>query len=421
MFALFPPSRYAKAHPDVYPIMDGKRLIPVKTIRHWQPCFSEPKLVDLGVEAAIRYFKSHPDHEYIGFGVMDTNDFCHCARCRMHWEKSMVAAKKQETDARRVKMLCSRMTHGPIYWNYMNKLAARLETELPAAGITDKKLVVSIVYSAARQLPDEKLHPDILTWHVFKWSDGLIDKRLVPQPDGTFELGRMDEWLEVGSHLGHHDWAHGKGILIPRIYTGLMSESFKLFRQHNLIYTHTEGYPNWGLDGPKLYIHGKIHWDPDADVKLIWRQFADDMFGPAADAMHEYFATLEELWISLNNDVERKLNRWATQFNTTPAQRQTILHCRTLLDKAASLAKTDEQKQRIELFSKTFRLSEYFFRMAAKEKVTQSEVDDVLKYAKTVIIPDPMTVYRQSNPQDAYDRIERAVWTLAGQRGLRKP
>ena len=421
MFALFPPSRYAKTHPEIYPIMDGKRLIPDKTTRHWQPCFSEPKLVDLGVEAAIRYFGSYPDHEYIGFGVMDTNDFCQCVRCRTHWDKNMVAANRKETDARRVMMVCSRMTHGPIYWDYMNKLAARLETELPAAGITDKKLIVSIVYSAARQLPNNgKLHPDILTWHVFKWSDGLIDKRLVPQPDGTFKLGRMDEWLRAGSHLGHHDWAHGKGILIPRIYTGLMSESFKLFKPHDLIYTHTEGYPNWGLDGPKLYIHGRIHWDPDVDVRLIWRQFADDMFGPAADPMHKYFTTLEELWISLNNDVERKLNRWSTQFNTKPAQQQTILHCRALLDRAADLAETDEQKQRIELFSKTFKLSECLFRMAAKKKVTQAEVDEVLKYAETVIMPDPMTIYRQTNPQDVYDRIDRAVWTLASERGLKK-
>jgi hypothetical protein len=421
MFALFPPSRYAKTYPEIYPIMDGKRLIPDKTTRHWQPCFSEQKLVDLGVEAAIRHFASDPDHEYIGFGVMDTNDFCQCARCRTNWDENLVVAKTQETDARRAEMLCSRMTHGPIYWDYMNTLAARLETELPAAGITDKKLIVSIVYSAARQLPTEKLHPDILTWHVFKWSDGLIDKRLLPQPDGTFKLGRMDEWLEIGSHLGHHDWAHGKGILIPRIYTGLMSESFKLFKPHDLIYTHTEGYPNWGLDGPKLYIHGKIHWDPDVDVKRIWRQFADDMFGPAADPMHEYFATLEQLWISLNNDVERKLNRWATQFSTKPTQQQTIHDCRALLDKASGLAETDEQKRRIQLFSKTFKLSENLFGLAAKSNVTQAEVDEVLKYAKTVIMPNPMTVYRQSNPQDSYDRIESAVWTLAGVRGLKKP
>ncbi|MBC8875906.1 MAG: hypothetical protein H8E44_41300, partial [Planctomycetes bacterium] len=129
----------------------------------------------------------------------------------------------------------------------------------------------------------------------------------------------------------------------------------------------------------------------------------------------------EELWISLNNDVERKLNRWATQFNTEPAQQQTIHDCRALLDKAAGLAETHQQRQRIELFSKTFKLSEHLFRMAAKKKVTLTEVDEVLNYAKTVIMPDPMTVYRQSHPQDAYDRIEHAVRTLAGQRGLKEP
>ena len=51
----------------------------------------------------------------------------------------------------------------------------------------------------------------------------------------------------------------------------------------------------------------------------------------------------------------------------------------------------------------------------------QPDVDEVLKYAKTVIIPDTMTVYRQSDPQDAYDRVERAARTLASQRGTGKP
>jgi hypothetical protein len=211
-------------------------------------------------------------------------------------------------------------------------------------------------------------------------------------------------------------------MLIPRVCTGLVSESFKLFQKHDLIYTHTEGYPNWGLDGPKLYVHSKIWWDPQTDVRAVWRQFCDDMFGPAADPMYDYFMWLESLWISLNKDTERKLNRWWSQFGTNPEQRDVIARCRLMLDQATQLATTDEQKQRIGLFSKTFRLSEQLFALAAKEKVTRPEVDQVLEYAETVIKPDPLTIYRKDREGNyAYEQIENAVWQLAGKRGLRKP
>jgi len=421
MFKYFPPERYAKKCPEIYPTIKGERYIPKRGDRFWQPCFSEPKLVDAAVESALRYFKANPDHEYIAFSVEDGHQFCECERCRAEWAKNVERTKARETQPRRIKMIANALTHSPLYWRFMNRAAERLERELPAVGITAQKLVVGIVYSGVRENPGFGLHPMVLTWFVFKWSDGLIDRRLLPQPDGRYQLGRMQEWLDISSHIGHHDWAHGKGFLIPRLYTELTSESFKLFKPHDLVYTHTEGYPNWGLDGPKLYVHSKIWWNPDVDLARIWRQFCDDMFGPAADPMRDYFDTLHDLWIVLNSDQERKLNRWHNQFDTTPKQREQIAHCRSLLERASQFAETDEQRQRIELFSKTFGLSERFFAMAAKRKATPVEVNQLLDYARKHITPDPMTVYRMRTPEDAMDRISTAVWRLAGSRGLRKP
>jgi len=417
MWSRFPPSVYAKTHPEIYPIRDGKRYIPKdRRDNKWQPCFSAPELVDAAADSTIRYFQQNPEHLYIGFSVMDGHNFCECPRCTARLKENEAKAAKQTNAPRRAKMLALAMTHSPIYWTFMNKLAARLEKELPKHGIADDKLLVGLVYSAARMAPPFKLHRNILVWWVFKWSDGLIDKRLLPNPDGTYRLGRMDEWLRIASHIGHHDWAHGNGFLIPRIYTGLMSTSFRLLKKHDLIFTHTEGYPNWGLDGPKLYIHNKIWWDPDTDVKRIWKQFCGDMFGPARAPMLDYFMTLEALWISLDGDQERKLNRWHNQFVTTAEQRAAIAKCRGLLDRSKTLAATPDQKKRVELFSKSFRMSEYLFELAAAKSVGKARVEEMKRYAREVIAPDPMTIYRRGGKDYVIKQIDSAIRRAGGKR-----
>jgi len=408
----FDPAIYAKTHPEIYPILKGQRHIPTdRRDNRWQPCFTEPKLVDVAVDSAVRYFKQHPDHEFIGFSVMDSHSFCECPRCSEGMAEALEALKKERPDARRPLIFAQRQIHSPHYWRFMNNLAARLETALPAAGIKDKKLIVGLVYAAARGEIDFKLHPSICTWFVFKWSDGLIDKRLLPDGKGGYTLARMQTWLEKSSHIGHHDWAHGKGLLIPRINTGLTSIFFRLFKERDLVFTHTECYPNWGLDGPKLFIHSRIWWDPEADVNALWRQFCDDMFGPAAAEMLAYFRGQEALWISLETMNERKLNRYTNQFDTTPEHRQAIAALRADLTKAAALAETEEQKQRIELFSKTFKLSEMLFALAAAQTITPQMKDEIVEYTRNVIQPDPMTIYRQRTKTDDYlvKAVENAV------------
>jgi len=228
----------------------------------------------------------------------------------------------------------------------------------------------------------------------------------------------MDAWLSRSSHIGHHDWAHGKGMLIPRINTQLTSTFFKLFKKHDLVFTHTECYPNWGLDGPKLFIHSRIWWDPEADVKALWQKFCDDMFGPASDEMHAYFMGQEDLWISLESMNERKLNRYKNQFVTNAEHRKAIAGLRANLDRAAAKAATPEQKKRIEQFSKTWRLSEMLFAMAAADKVTPQMQAEVVEYTKKVIQPDPLTIYRRRTKTNDYvdQVVTRAVKTIANER-----
>ena len=170
-------------------------------------------------------------------------------------------------------------------------------------------------------------------------------------------------------------------------------------------YTHLETYPSWGMDGPKYYLIGRIWWNPQVDVDALVEQFARDLFGEAARPMHEYFMLLETLYGSLNQMQERKIGRYRTQFLTRPEHREMIARCRTLLDRAASVARDDPVRQRIELFSKTFRLSEFFFTAVADGQLTDPQARTIRDYARRVIAPDPLTVYRRVRPGTTHEAV----------------
>jgi hypothetical protein len=62
---LFPPSKYAKSHPEFFPILNGKRYIPpADADGNWQPCFSADGIVDEASKNIKEYFRTHAGTKY---------------------------------------------------------------------------------------------------------------------------------------------------------------------------------------------------------------------------------------------------------------------------------------------------------------------------------------------------------------------
>jgi hypothetical protein len=306
--------------------------------------------------------------------------------------------------------------YSQTYWEFMNKLGSWMQTNTPG------KLLLGDAYSDVRIRPDFKLSPNILAVTVWGIAELEADGRLKPAENGVSEL---DGWLKVANHFGNHDWLMGNGYLIPRSYTGYYATYLKALKTAGVqdSFQHLEAYPNWGLDGPKYYIVSRLMWNPDQDVNTLWKQFSEDMFGPAAAPMQEYFQTLENLWVQLDNveGPERKLFRWSTQFNTTDKSMAMVKAARAALDKASTLAATPEQKERIELFSKTFRMSEMFFELASPTTVPDAQVEahtaKLKQYLQEQIVPDPMTLYSRARDMKVLEDAIKQV--TAGRKAKR--
>ena len=400
MWEMFPPEKYAAQSPEIYPILQGQRYIPRNARdQAWQPCFSEPKLIDAARESIDAHFAAHPEHIWVALSIQDSRVMCQCARCNAFY------------DAHRGRdpTLGMLQAYSEIYWGFMNRVAPLVAAKHPG------KLLCGLAYGTTRQPPAFKLQPNILVFTNFHVAELPADGFIKAQASGK---SRVEEWLAVASHYGNHDWHQGFGYLMPRIYSGFWSDYLRHLKARTPItYQHAEAYPNWGLDGPKLYVLGRQWWNPDVDPQAVWRQLCDDLFGRAGKPMFAYFTKLEGLWTRLDTveGPERKIARWSTQFVTSAVDRQDIRQCRALLDEAKALAGAPLERQRIELFSKTFRLSEYLFELAAAAEVHRRTLDELRAYVRDVIAPDPMTVKRIS-PQGLTEAVEAAIKALTAKK-----
>jgi len=393
MYARFPPSKFTTRYPEIYPLVEGERYLPDSRDQRWQPCFSEPKLVDAAVESARDFFTLRPDMPYIAFSIQDSHAYC--ARDLASKEVATQIAKLGEEQGK-VQGLSN------LYWAWLNKVAERLEADYP-----DKK-IVGLAYASVRMPPPFKLHKNIIAWLVFKMSDIVIDKRF------TDNAAYFQGWAEAASAVGQHDWAYGRGYLVPRIYTDYTRHTFLEFEKMGapIRYAYSEVGVNWGLDGPKIYLLARMWWDPHIDVDAELKEFCDDLFGPSSKPMYDYFKLWETLYCEhLNRRTEQKLYRWTRQFtNWTPEELAMLGQARALMDKARGLAKEDPPAlERIDLFDRSFRLTEYLVEIGNSPTRDDAKIAEVRKYAAEVIAPDLMTIARRGKEEAAIKLLDDCI------------
>jgi hypothetical protein len=399
MWGAFPPEKYAGKYPEIYPFIKGVRYIPKDAKdQAWNPCLTTPQLLDAAEESATAHYKANPDHLWYSFAFQDSHAVCECPGCLAAYAASPMTDK--DPKVARAKAVSY------LYWTFMNKLAGRLEEKLPG------KKVEGLAYSVTRFAPPFKLHPNVVVFTNFHIAELEADGILKADAKG---MTPVDEWLSVCSSYGNHDWYHGNGYLIPRIYSGYWSRYIRHLKSKvPFTYQHAELYWHWKLDGPKAWVLARMWWNPEADPKALLTQLCVDLFGPAAEPMAQYFTTLEELWTRLDNveGPERKLFAWKTQFKTSDAARAEIARCRGLLDRAAGLAQTAQEKERVASFEKSFRVSEFLFALAAAEKVNRAKLEEFRAYVRDVIMPDPMT-FKESGDEDIVKQVEQAIAALS--------
>lgn len=374
---LLPPEQWYDERPEYYPEIDGRRDRP-KNANSFQPCVSNPGVLEAIAKHVIRHFDENPEVGTVSLGMNDTSRFCECGPC--------LAAAPAE-----IKGKSQRIAWG--FFDFYNRVAEKVAARHPT------KRLGCLAYARLRLLPKDAitLHP-MLVPYLTHDSAQLFESDLAAN-----WRREIDGWNRISERMGIYEYMFGKGFVIPRVYNRFLAEKIRSRYGVAADGFYAEAYPNWGLDGPKYWLVSKLLWDVTLDPNKLLDQFYGDMFGrtngelsPAARQMKMYFDFLEETWSSQTLKGNRSNYRWyfePKQLEIFPPE--TCDRAWEIIQRADRFAETDKIRQRIRFFSTTFNITRIMSR----------------RYAMTQLVNAHMT----ENPDDvAGDVAMLEKWRTAG-------
>ena len=86
----------------------------------------------------------------------------------------------------------------------------------------------------------------------------------------------------------------------------------------------------------------------------------------------------------------RRIGGYATQLSLNENELSLVQKARRNIDKAYSIAGTDEEKKRIDLLSQGFKISEDFFEMYNSKIVDSNKVNELKNYLKNTVAGNQM-------------------------------
>ena len=381
------------AHPEWFPQRGGERYRPSGSTDHsWQPCLASESSVKHAADTAREAWAKDADLESYSYGCNDGQGWCECAGC-MAMDQPIEPWDGFEG------------TYSYRFYGWLNKVAAEAEKTDP------DKLLGCLAYSTYI-LPPEKLglHRNVIPYFTSNRAD-YFDRGFRKKDQALLEW-----WGRVANQMGIYDYAYGMGFVIPRIYNHLFQGAIQHAVEHGVRGFYAEVYPNWGLDGHKLYVMSRVLWNPEIDIDAVTDDWNKRMFREAAAPMAKHFELCERTWRKQNTGG----GHWAYRLAADPKQFEifsprVLATCTRYLDQAAELARDETVSKRIHFFRKTWDVTRVLAdnywagrdlrkqveRGASLEKIAgglrrlaeQAEATDMDAYIKEKVGDDPIAFH----------------------------
>ncbi|MFH0964899.1 MAG: DUF4838 domain-containing protein, partial [Planctomycetota bacterium] len=340
---LLPADKYGKSHPEYYPLVNGKRLVPEAKYPsplawNWQPCYSNEEVRHIYIAEALRFFDEHPEVPSYEMGLDDAEVFCQCDVCR---------ALDGDVDA-----FAERNFSNRYYW-FLKQVADGVAQTRPDRSIG------TLVYAQTRTLPDnmDRLPDNVFAYladtrtHAAEWWNKDVKNT---------EQAHRREWARRVGHLGRYEY-YGLDWWMPRYYPHLLDEEIKFDRDLGFGSEYAEIYALRTHLAPMLWAVTRLYWDATLDMDDLLDTFFSGMFAEAAQPMKRYWEGLEDAWV--NRDPSITGNGWRdleTQAKLFPPQRLDPLEA--CLKEAGERTQSDLVRQRINLFADALEFSAYIGR-----------------------------------------------------------
>jgi len=265
---IFPPSEFAHDHPEIYCLIDGRRVTD-QSDRRGQPCFSNPLTAQIATAKARSHFDSNPAATSFSLSVNDNMDFCQCDECTRFG----------------VRTFRGRPIHSNAYFDFVNGVAKEVLRTHPDRHLT------ALAYWGV-ELPPEKIErlPDNVA--IFLTQDTS------QHHDPTYmrtDRAILAEWSRKCAHLIKYDY-YGLGWLTARYFPTLAANDLAFLRQSGGIGLYSEAFPYWPNMAPQIYVVPQILWNANRDVRELLNEFFA-FFSEARTEVAAFYEVLQKAWL----------------------------------------------------------------------------------------------------------------------------
>lgn len=273
--------KYGKEHPEWFAMDKNGRRGPkedanITELRQTSICVSNPELHKFIIE------QDWNGGDFLLLGEVDRRVFCQCEKCRS-WDGPQPATPpdfaKQDYEPQMVSDRYAR------FWQTIYEMAVKRNPNV--------KVTTYLYWNyLPAPLGDIKLHPGIYGEFV-PWTGKTA---YFPMP-AECEQWLREQWMgwkRRNITIAYRpNYFHG-GYVMPHISTWQSGEFFKFAYRNGMLGTRFDSlYGHWAAKGPMLYMHMRLFWNPELEIRDI-RQEYFSAFGPAAGDVEHYFDYWEE-------------------------------------------------------------------------------------------------------------------------------
>lgn len=259
-FGLFVPAKkHFEAHPEWFALLGGKR------VSDGQPCLTNREFRKALIESVLAALRKKKDPRMISISQNDGGKtFCECAECTR-----FIREHGNESD---------------LLWDTVNEVADAIAAEFPDVQVeTD-------AYSFTLE-PPKTIVPRKNV--VVRFCSGLSDKtQAIDSPGNEKKYSIFKEWCKFGNPLAvwtyETDFYH---FYMPNPNWQGLLRGPRFFADHGVIDIFQQGSyagPIADLSDLRVWVLGKLQWNPYQDPGKLIEEFAKGFYGKAAPCILDY-------------------------------------------------------------------------------------------------------------------------------------
>jgi hypothetical protein len=373
---MVPPSRYFAEHPEYFGLVGGKR---VSEVISGQLCYTNPDVQRISTAETLKLFEEHPEITSVDISQNDSwpdrSGACECQACA-----AVVKAEGAQ--------------HGPIL-RLVNAIADSVAEKYPG------KFVDTLAYSYTVATPKVTKPRDnviIRLCHYACYFHGIEGETL-----GAEFRQAVDDWRRVARnvfiwHYGTNFWSY----LAPNPNLTALAKDVE--------YYHTHGINGMMLQGDiqssggelaelRQYLVSQLMWDPARDPQTIRKDFCAGYYGPAANDVLKFLATMDRFAATTRQHIP--MNGWRPQDVTPP---EFVSNGLAILNRAYDKASDDTLRNRIDKLL----LPLWYMQLSWPDRygLARSEGPRLLARVKSVLRVNDITTISEG-PPDADEFIKR--------------